>query len=112
VGRQFAGQVCEVAFFNQSMTATQVQDLYKLAVTGTAVNPNPTNLTFSVAGSQLTLTWPMDHIGWTLQAQTNNLGVGISANWLDVPNSTLTNQVVIPIDPASGSAFYRLRYQP
>lgn len=112
VGRQFAGQVCEAAFFDQAMTATQVQSLYRLAVTGSTVNPNPTELQSSVAGGQLTLSWPADHIGWTLQSQTNNAGVGISANWVDVPNSTSTNQVVIPLSPANGSVFYRLHYQP
>lgn len=112
VGRQFAGQVCEVSFFNQGLTAQQVQTLYKLAVTGSAVNTNPTNIVASVVGNQLLLSWPSDHTGWTLQAQTNNLSTGLGGNWVDVPNSASTNQVLTPINPANGSVFYRLRYQP
>jgi Concanavalin A-like lectin/glucanases superfamily/Immunoglobulin I-set domain len=112
VGRQFAGQVCEVAFLNQALSATQVQNLHQIAVTGSAVNSNPANLLFSVVDGQLMLSWPSDHIGWTLQVQTNNLGVGLSTDWVDVPGSTSTNQFVFPINPANGSVFYRLRYQP
>jgi len=39
-----------------------------------------------------------------LQAQTNMLG----ATWSDVPKSAGTNNILIPIDPASPSVFYRL----
>jgi hypothetical protein len=83
--------------------------LVSLTVTN-AVNLGRTNIAFSVAGSQLTLSWPLDHVGWTLQAQTNNPGVGLGTNWVDVPASASTNQVVIPIDPANGSVFYRIRH--
>ena len=34
---------------------------------------NPTNLTASVSGTNLTLSWPADHTGWTLMQQTNIL---------------------------------------
>jgi autotransporter-associated beta strand protein len=71
---------------------------------------NPTNISVLLLGGHLTLTWPGDHIGWTLQAQTNNPGVGIGTNWVDVPGSTATNQMSFPIDPANGSVFYRLAY--
>ena len=58
----------------------------------------------------LTLSWLADHIGWRLQIQTNAPSVGITTNWVDVPNSTLTNRITLPIDPTLGSAFYRLIY--
>lgn len=52
-----------------------------LAVNGTiaviaaiTVKPNPTNITTSVSNGTLTLSWPQDHTGWTLQVQTNSLG--------------------------------------
>ena len=48
-----------------------------------AVNPNPTNITSAVVGSNLQLSWPSSHTGWTLQAQTNSLNVGISGTWFD-----------------------------
>jgi hypothetical protein len=68
----------------------------------------PTNITFQVMGNNLTLSWPGDHLGWRLQVQTNNLGQGLGTNWVDVANSTTTNQMTMPINPASGSVFYRM----
>jgi hypothetical protein len=61
-----------------------------------------------VSGNQLDLSWPV--AGMHLQSQVNSPGVGITTNWVDVPNSTGTNQVVVPIDPSQGSAFYRLAF--
>jgi autotransporter-associated beta strand protein len=79
-------------------------------VVGAAVNSNPTNILFGTTNSQLYLTWPPDHTGWTLQAQTNSLAVGISTNWVNVAGSTGTNQIVVPINLTNGSVFYRLVY--
>ncbi len=56
----------------------------------------------------LTLSWPADHSGWRLQAQTNSYGLG--NNWLDVPNSKATNQMTFILDPTAGCVFYRLVY--
>jgi autotransporter-associated beta strand protein len=69
----------------------------------------------AVAGSApssqcLTLSWPADHIGWRLQAQTNSISAGLGANWLDVPNSVATNQMTFTLDPAASCVFYRLVY--
>ncbi|HEU5396672.1 MAG TPA: LamG-like jellyroll fold domain-containing protein, partial [Verrucomicrobiae bacterium] len=71
------------------------------------VNPNPGSFQYSVAGNQLTLSWPTN-TGWTLQVQTNSLSTGISTNWVDVANSTTTNQLTVPVNQTSGSVFYRL----
>jgi autotransporter-associated beta strand protein len=88
----------------------------KLAVNGTiavaatvTVNPNPTNITFSVSGGTLTLSWPLDHTGWTLQVQTNSIGVGLRTNWVNVPGSTATNAVSVPVNANIGAAFYRMK---
>jgi autotransporter-associated beta strand protein len=70
---------------------------------------NPTNLTFTVTGGSLDLSWPADHLGWFLQAQTNALTVGISNNWVDVPGSSGMTATNIPISPAAPAAFFRLR---
>jgi Immunoglobulin domain/Concanavalin A-like lectin/glucanases superfamily len=76
------------------------------------VNLAPTNIVVSVSGNnQVTLRWPTDHTGWTLQAQTNDLSVGIGTNWVDVSNSSSTNQMVIPVNPTNPSVFYRLIYR-
>jgi autotransporter-associated beta strand protein len=98
-----------------SMTVTGANVIWtnKLAVDGTIavatlISTAPTNITFSVSGTTLTLSWPLDHTGWTLQAQTNAPGAGIGTNWSVVPGSASLNQVVIPINRANGSVFYRL----
>ncbi|HTL72672.1 MAG TPA: autotransporter-associated beta strand repeat-containing protein [bacterium] len=85
----------------------------KLAVDGTiavvtGVATNPTNITATVSSGTLTLTWPADHTGWTLQAQTNSLSTGLGTNWIAVSGSSATNQVVIPINTANESVFFRL----
>ena len=72
---------------------------------------NPPNIAVQLAGTNLTVTWPGDHIGWKLQAQTNGFAAGISTNWVDVTGSTTTNQMNFPVDPTSGSVFFRLIYQ-
>lgn len=74
------------------------------------VNTSPTNIVFSAAQNQLTLSWPSDHLGWQLQAQTNSVSTGLGTNWVNVTGSTTTTQVVIPINPANGTVFYRLVY--
>jgi hypothetical protein len=74
------------------------------------VNPNPTNIVATVTNSTLYLTWPTDHIGWQLQAQTNSVIKGISANWVNYNPSTGVNQVAIPINLTNGTVFYRLTY--
>jgi len=86
-----------------------------LAVNGTlsivsTVNINPTNLVSSVSGGNLNLSWPADHTGWRLQVETNTLSTGLGTNWVDVPNSTTTNAVSIPIIPANPAVFLRMVY--
>ena len=74
------------------------------------VNTNRTNITFTINGNQLTLSWPADHIGWRLQAQTNPITVGLRSNWFDYPGSTTVNSVSTTVNPANGSVFYRMIY--
>jgi hypothetical protein len=69
---------------------------------------NAPSLIFSTTNGILQLSWPADHTGWELEAQTNSPGKGLSANWTIISASTLTNAVVIPFSPANGSVFYRL----
>ena len=74
------------------------------------VNTNAGPIQYAVTNNQLNLSWPTN-LGWTLQAQTNSIGAGIStnsANWFNVANSTTTNQVTVPISTTNGSVFYRL----
>jgi hypothetical protein len=74
------------------------------------VSVSPPQLGFVAANNQVQITWPADHLGWSLQVQTNSLAAGIGNNWVTVPSSSLTNQMTVPIDPANGSVFFRLIY--
>jgi hypothetical protein len=88
-------------------------ELYAL-VTNTSANGTggivyklaPVRLAFQVSGNLLDISWPV--AGGRPQAQTNSPGVGVRTSWVTVPGSTTTNHVVVPIDPAKGSVFYRL----
>ena len=69
---------------------------------------DPTNIVTSVANNVLTLSWSLDHTGWTLEAQTNSVSVGLGSNWVPVTGSTATNQMTFTIDPSQGCVFYEL----
>jgi len=89
-----------------------------LAVNGTlavvsGVSTTPTNLVWSVSGTNLIVSWPADHIGWRLLVQTNNLALGLSSNtndWTTVAGSPATNQVNLPMYSTQLAEFYRLIY--
>ncbi len=75
------------------------------------VNTTPTNITVQASGGNLTLSWPLDHTGWTLQVQTNAVNVGLSTNWVDIVGSSTTNRIITPADPRDGCIFFRLIYR-
>jgi fibronectin-binding autotransporter adhesin len=97
------------------VTATLTNDTSNLWIAlnvsvGNNVNTNPTNMTSVINGNQLVLSWPADHIGWRLQAQTNSLSTGLGTNWVDVPNTSTVNSYTNVINAANGSVFYRMVY--
>ncbi len=73
-------------------------------------NPSlsPVTVSGQPAGTGLLFSLPADHVGWQLQIQTNDGGLG--TNWVTVPGSRQTNQINIPLDPANPSVFLRLAY--
>ena len=77
-----------------------------LTIVAAASAPTPTNITYTVTGSQLVLNWPAGQ-GWQLQSQTNSLSTGLTTNWTTVSGATppFTNTIT----PANPSVFYRLR---
>ncbi len=85
-----------------------------LAVNGTlgvvTVATNPTNLTASCCNGELTLSWPLNHTGWRLEAQTNPPGGGLGTNWVVVSGSASTNLLNIPVVITNGSVFFRMIY--
>jgi hypothetical protein len=91
-----------------------VWDTSQLAVDGTLrvmpVNTSPPTLATSQSGNSLTLSWPPDHAGWRLQVQTNSTTIGISTNWITVPNSANVVSVTVPMVSTNPCVFYRLVY--
>jgi len=95
-------------FYNSSTSPSFILGTGTLQVS--TVNPTPTNIVATVNGNQLTLSWPADHTGWRLQAQTNPPGVGLGPNWSDVSGSANVNTEPITINPTNGSVFFRMIY--
>jgi fibronectin-binding autotransporter adhesin len=81
-----------------------------LQISRGTIPSTPTNITYSVTGSTLTIGWPASYLGWILQSQTNALNVGLKSNWHDVSGSATVYSTNLPIDPANPSVFYRLRH--
>jgi autotransporter-associated beta strand protein len=77
---------------------------------GTPVATSPPSISYTSGSGALALSWPADHIGWRLEAQTNSLAAGLGTNWVTVENSPATNQVTIPLSTTNGSVFFRLVY--
>ena len=103
--------------YNSANSSPYITGSGSLLVGSFVIAPNPTNIIFSVSGSgssrTLNLSWPADHLGWILQAQTNSLSSGLSllaGEWFDVPGSGSTTSASVPINPAQPTVFYRLRH--
>jgi hypothetical protein len=71
---------------------------------------NATNLTAVLSNGILIISWPTDHMGWTLQSQISSSNMGLSTNWINVASSVYTNQIYISISQTNQAAFYRLKY--
>ncbi len=68
----------------------------------------PATLTNSYTGGVLSLSWPAGQ-GWRLQAQTNSLSAGLSANWVYVTDGSVSS-TNITVDSTRPTVFYRLTY--
>ncbi len=103
------------SFANIVFPGVTTYDASQLAVNGTikvvsVVPTTPTNITVSVSGGNMTLSWPVNYTGWLLQVQTNTANVGLNNNWSTYPGSTGVNSISIPINPTNPSVFFRLAY--
>jgi autotransporter-associated beta strand protein len=67
----------------------------------------PTNITYGVSGSILSLTWPGSYLGWI--AQSNLVSVANTNFWFDIAGSGSATNLSISINPALPQVFYRLR---
>jgi fibronectin-binding autotransporter adhesin len=67
---------------------------------------NPTNITYSVSGDILSLSWPTDHLGW--YAQSNSVSVANPSTWYNIPGSENATTLSITINTNQPKVFYRL----
>jgi hypothetical protein len=73
----------------------------------TVGTPTGPELEYSSDGSNITFTWSG---AFKLQSQTHDLSTGLSTDWSDYPGGG-SSGVVVPIDAASGTVFFRLATQ-
>jgi autotransporter-associated beta strand protein len=93
--------------------ALQVGDSFQLfpsAVTAfTGISLASTDAIISaVVGNTLKLSWPSDHLGWTLI--TNAVGLTATNAWFPYPGSAQLTNVAIPFVPAKTNVYYRMVY--
>ena len=92
---------------NYNATAYAITVVTRPAITNTA----STNIySHVINGTTLYLAWPGDHTGWSLQAQTNSLSVGLTTNWTTVAGSSVSNEFFMPINTTNSSVFFRMIY--
>ena len=106
----FQGYIAAVRVETGVLTAADIAANYALGLVAQPVSVSPFAFNFQTTAGHLQITWPQDHTGWHLQVQTNSSGGGLNGNWLDVPNSNLTNRMTLPLDSTNGSVFYRLAF--
>jgi autotransporter-associated beta strand protein len=82
----------------------------KLVTGGSTVNTNPTNITVSVSGNTLSLSWPSDYLGW--QLLSNSVGLTATNQWFPVTGSTSTTQENLTLDPSRTNVYFRMVYPP
>ncbi len=98
------GSIDDARIYNYVLPAAQIATL------ATVTSLTPVSLAVVSTPGQLQFSWPSDHIGWRLEAQTNAPGAGLGTNWITVANSATTNQITIFIGSTNGSVFFRLKY--
>lgn len=67
-----------------------------------------TNITATVNGGNIEISWPATHLGWMIQTQANAITVGLSNNWVTISNTATQLGYTNTIDLTKGSVFYRL----
>lgn len=96
-------------FYVVTAMVSGIESADSLPASATSLPSNqPAPITAQVVSGSLRLSWPQDHLGWSLEIQTNALNAGLGVNWFVVPGSTVTNQLLLPIDPGNPAVFFRL----
>jgi fibronectin-binding autotransporter adhesin len=91
--------------YNSTTDPTYLQGAGSLRI-GPALPTTPTNITYSVSGNVLTLTWPGSYLGW--YAQSNAQSVTSPSSWFDIPGSQSATNLTITINPGRSNVFYRM----
>jgi len=97
-------------YFVVSATNSVGESTNSAEVSARPVSLATPQITVTTGNGQLQFGWPADHTGWSMQAQTNQPGGGLGTNWVTIPSSNATNQMIVPIGPTNGSVFFRLSY--
>jgi autotransporter-associated beta strand protein len=111
-----AGTLPSTVTVNGAGTAAGTTNLLQIVNTELILTVNsavtipttPTNITFSVSGGNLNLSWPSNYLGWSLQTQTNIL----STNWITIPGCESITATNFPLGATNRAKFYRMHYQP
>ena len=66
----------------------------------------PVPITVSQTASTLTMSWPANYLGWSLQS--NSVGVLATNSWFIVPGSSSGTSVTVNYDKTKTNVFYRM----
>ncbi len=89
-----------------SLPATPVASLTLSVIS--LLPSSPTNITCTLNGTNLDLTWPGSYLGWYVQS--NSVSLTSPDAWFDIPGSQTATNLTIPIDPALPQVYYRMRH--
>jgi hypothetical protein len=99
-------------FYVVSATNSAGESVNSSPISAQPVSTAPFIFSFAMNGGQLQLSWPQDHTGWRLQAQTNSFGQGLGTNWFDISSNLVVNTNVysVSIGTLNGGVFFRMIY--
>ncbi len=80
-----------------------------VATVSGGIPTTPTSLVVTrTSPNVITVSWPAEYVGWSLETQTHAPPGGLNATWVKMPGSTTVNQVDVTVNPANGSVFFRM----
>ena len=95
--------------YNSSNLPGFIIDTGSIQVSG-SIPTTPIPLVVTSSAGHLLISWPANYQDWILQQETNSISAGLGTNWIDVAGSGSVTSTNIAINPATPTAFYRLRY--